>query len=136
MKNDLIKEMDKVNYFNISEDGILDNDRIKVYVVENKTDTYNEIARVMANKIKKNNQKGILTSFILPVGSRGQYKRFAAILMSKELRFYLEHNWQSAVLRKATFEKPTPSFPVTFLKEYKNSSITLSENAFKNYLLD
>jgi hypothetical protein len=52
MKNDLIKEMDKVNYSNISEDEILNNDRIKVYVVENKIDIYNEIARVMANKIK------------------------------------------------------------------------------------
>ena len=31
MKNDLIKEMDKVNYFNISEDEILNNDRIKAY---------------------------------------------------------------------------------------------------------
>ena len=134
MKNDLIKEMDKVNYFNISEDEILDNDRIKVYVVENKTDTYNEIARVMANKIKENNQKGILTSFTLPVGPRGQYKRFAAILMSKELRFYLEHNWQSVVLRKATFEKLTPSFPATFLKEHKNSSITLSENVLRRYV--
>jgi len=134
MKNDLIKEMDKVNYFNISEDKILNNDRIKVYVVQNKIDIYNEIARVMANKIKENNQKGILTSFILPVGPRGQYKRFAAILMSKELRFYLEHNWQSAVLRKAIFEKPAPSFPVTFLKGHKNSSITLSENVLRKYV--
>ena len=53
MKKDLIKEMAKVNYFNISEDEILDNDRIKVYVAENKTDTYNEIARVMANSCLK-----------------------------------------------------------------------------------
>jgi len=54
--------------------------------------------------------------------------------MSKELGFYLEHNCQSAVLRKAIFEKPTPSFPVTFLKEHKNSSITLSENVLRNYV--
>ena len=134
MKNDLIKEMDKVNYFNISEDKILNNDRIKVYVVQNKIDIYNEIARVMANKIKENNQNGILTSFILPVGPKGQYKRFAAIFMSKEIRFYLEHNWQSAVLRKTIFEKLTPSFPATFLKEHKNSSITLSENVLRRYV--
>jgi len=134
MKNDLIKEMDKVNYFNISEDKILNNDRIKVYVVQNKIDIYNEIARVMANKIKENNQKGILTSFILPVGPRGQYKRFAAILMSKELRFYLEHNWQSAVLRKIIFKKPTTCFPATFIKEHKNSSITFSKNVLMDYM--
>jgi len=30
--------------------------------------------------------------------------------MSKELRFYFEYDWQSAVLRRAIFEKPTPLF--------------------------
>jgi len=87
MKNYSIKEMDKISYFNISEDEILNNDRIKVYLVENRTDIYNEIARVMAGKLKENNQKGILTSFI-----------------------------------------------VTFLKEYKNSSVTLSENVLRRYV--
>jgi len=283
MKNYSIKEIDKVNNFNISEDEILNNNKIKIYLVENKIDIYNEIARVMADRLKENNKKGTATSFILPVGPRGQYRRFAAIcnmeniscknlitinmdeylddndnlilennplsfrgfmkkdlfdlleddlkvkpeniffsdpdntsqiekviseiggidicfggiginghiafnepigeelitadefksiktrvqdispntilinsieygghtefiprrcitigmaeiFMSKELRFYLEHNWQSAVLRRAIFEKPTPSFPVTFLKEYKNSSITLSENVLRRYV--
>lgn len=87
MKNHSIKEMDKISYFNISEDEILNNDRIKVYLVENRTDIYNEIARVMASKLKENNQKGILTSFI-----------------------------------------------VTFLKEHKNSSVTLSENVLRRYV--
>jgi len=87
MKNHSIKEMDKISYFNISEDEILNNDRIKVYLVENRTDIYNEIARVMASKLKENNQKGILTSFI-----------------------------------------------VTFLKEHKNSSATLSENVLRRYV--
>ena len=87
MKNHSIKEMDEISYFNISEDEILNNDRIKVYLVENRTDIYNEIARVMTNKSKENNQKGILTSFI-----------------------------------------------VTFLKEHKNSSVTLSENVLRRYV--
>lgn len=52
MKNHSIKGMDKVSYFNVSEDEILNNGRIKVCLVENRTDIYNEIARVMANKIK------------------------------------------------------------------------------------
>ena len=56
-------------------------------MVENRTDIYNEIARVMASKLKENNQKGILTSFI-----------------------------------------------VTFLKEHKNSSVTLSENVLRRYV--
>ena len=279
----LIKEKDKVKYFNISEDQVLSNKEIKVYLVEGRIDIYNYIARVMANKLRENNQKGIITSFILPVGPRGQYKRFARIcnleriscknlitinmdeylddsdnlipeshplsfrgfmrknlfdpldddlkvkpdniffpdpdntseienlideidgadmcfggiginghiafnepmdeseitvsefrelktrvldvcketivinsikygghtefiptrcitigmaeiFMAKELRIYLEHNWQSAVLRKTIFEKPTPSFPATFLKEHKNSSITVSENVLRNYV--
>ena len=269
--------------FNISQDQILNNSKIKVNLVENKTDIYNDIARVMVNKLKENNQKEIITSFILPVGPTGQYKRFAKIcneekiscknlviinmdeylddnddlipennplsfrkfmkinlleqlkgnlkikpeniyfpdknnleeigrlieeldgidicfggvginghiafnepidnnlisadkfaqlktrvldisretivinsikygghtefipkrcvtigmveiFMAKELRFYMEHNWQSAVLRRAIFEKATPSFPVTFLKEHKNSSITFSENVLRNYI--
>ena len=58
----------------------------------------------------------------------------AEIFMSKEIRFYLEHNWQLAVLRKAIFAKLTPFFSVTFLKEHKNNIITLSENVLKNYV--
>ena len=276
MKNSLTKEIGRVNFLNISKGEILNNDQIKVYVVENKIDIYNEIARVMVDRLKENNKKGTATSFILPVGPRGQYRRFASIcnmeniscknlitinmdeylddndnlisensplsfrgfmrknlfdllednlkvrseniffpdphntsqiekviseiggadicfggiginghiafnepvdeklitadefksiktrvqdispntilinsieygghtefiprrcitigmaeiFMSKELRFYLEHNWQSAVLRKAIFERPTPSFPATFLKEYKNEAGSLSQ---------
>jgi len=58
MKNHSIKEMDKISYFNISEDEILNNDRIKVYLVENRTDIYNKIERVMADRLKENNKKG------------------------------------------------------------------------------
>jgi len=280
MRSNLIKGMEKTNYFNISKDQILDNGKIKVHLVENKIDIYNEIARIMADKVKENNLKGIPTSFILPVGPKGQYERFAAIcnmkniscnnlitinmdeylddndkwvseenplsfrgfmkrdlfeilkgslkvkpeniffpdpedtsqigkviselggvdicfggvginghiafnepddrltpeefikletrvldvsrdtilinsikyggnielmpkrcitigmaeiFMSKELRFYMQHDWQSAVLRKAILMNPTPTFPVTFLKEHKNSSITVAENVLKRY---
>lgn len=34
MKNHSIKEMDKISYFNISEDEILNNDRINFFLVE------------------------------------------------------------------------------------------------------
>jgi hypothetical protein len=50
----------------------------------------------------------------------------AEIFISKELRFYFEYDWQSTVLRRAIFEKPIPSFSVTFIKEHENSSITLT----------
>jgi len=281
MKQTLIKEANKVNFYEINEDDILGNNKVKVYLVETNVDVYNDIARVMTNKLRENNENGILTSFILPVGPTGQYKRFARIcntekiscknlitinmdeylddndnyisedhplsfrgfmkenlfnqlnddlkikpeniyfpdpnstsqiekvineiggvdicfggvginghiafnepidesiitndefrklktrvldvsketivvnsirygghtefiprrcitigiaeiFMSKELRFYLEHDWQSAVLRKAIFEEPTPSFPATFLKEYEDSSITVSKNVLRS----
>lgn len=283
MKQSLAQETKKIDFFEVSEEEILNNNKIKVYLVETNIDIYNDIARVMANKLRENNEKGILTSFILPVGPTGQYKRFARIcntekiscknlitinmdeylddndnyipedrplsfrgfmkenlfkqlndnlkiklvniyfpnpentreieklieelggvdicfggvginghvafnepidenlitadefrklktrvlyvsrdtiivnslkygghtefipkrcitigmaeiFMAKELRFYLEHDWQSAVLRKAIFEEPTPSFPATFLKKYENSSITISRNVLKKYI--
>ena len=266
--------------FEIREDQIINNGKIKTYLVESNIDIYNDIARSMANKLKENNRDGVITSFILPVGPKGQYKRFARIcnlekiscrrlitinmdeyldgddqliterhplsfrafmkvnlfdlldddikikpeniyfpdpnnlgeinkvikelngvdicfggvginghiafnepidedcisckeflrlktrildvsretvminslkyggnteiipkrcvtigmdeiFMARELRFYLEHNWQSAVLRKIIFDKQTPAFPVSFICEHKNSSITISENVLK-----
>ena len=277
------KKKNEVNYLDISENKIFNNNKIKIYLVESNIDIYNDIARLMTNKLIENNQKKTATSFILPVGPKGQYKRFARIcnmegiscknlitinmdeylddngnlisenhplsfrsfmrknlfdllgndikikseniyfpdpnstteienlindiggadicfggvginghiafnepldkneievykyrelktrvvdisketivinslkhgghiefipkrcitigmneiFKSKELRFYLEHDWQSAVLRKAIFQEPTSSFPVTFLKEHKNSSITISRNVLIKYL--
>lgn len=273
----------KIDFFSITEEEILENYKIKVHLVEDRIDIYNDMARLMANKLKENNDKGLLTSFILPVGPRGQYHRFARIcnmekiscknlitinmdeyldnddnhiseshplsfrgfmkrnlfellddnlkvkpeniyfpdpnnteeigklveelggvdvcfggvginghiafnepmdegtisdeefkklktrvlslsrdtvimnslkygghieliprrcitigmaeiLASKELRFYMEHDWQSAVLRKAIFLDPTPAFPATFIKEHKNSSLTVSRNVLMKYV--
>jgi len=56
------------------------------------------------------------------------------IFMSKELKFYLEWNVQSAVLRKAIFMDPTPAFPSSFLKTHANSSIAFSKNVLKQYI--
>lgn len=64
---------------NISDEKLLRNKKIKINVLDNKFDIYNDIARVMANTLKENNKKGKITSFILPVGPRGQYKRFARL---------------------------------------------------------
>lgn len=267
----------------MDKEKILNNTSIKVYILENQFDIYNEIAQVMLEKLKNNNYKGKITSFILPVGPRGQYSRFARlcniekvscknlilinmdeyldpykdkhipennvfsfrrfmkdnlynlldskvrlkseniffpdpnklgvideiinelggvdicfggvginghigfnepisedlitlddfkilgtrivnisletilvqslryggdldivprkavtigikeILKAKELRFYLEHNRQAAVLRKAIFMEPTSRFPITIIKEHKKSSITITENVLSNY---
>ena len=85
MKQSLAQETNKIDFFKISEEEILNNTRIKVCLVEDKTDIYNDIARVMANKLKENNQKGNITSFIIPVGPTGQYKRFAAICNAEKI---------------------------------------------------
>jgi glucosamine-6-phosphate deaminase len=75
----ITEEKHKMDFFKFSEEEILENDKIKIYLVEDRIDIYNDIARVMAEKIKENNMKGNITSFILPVGPKGQYKRFARI---------------------------------------------------------
>lgn len=272
-----------MEYYKVEEKELIKNKDIKVYLVEDRVDIYNDIARAMVNKLKDNNNKGEKTSFILPAGPSGQYIRFAQIcnyekiscsnlitinmdeyldeqnnlisekhpvsfrgfiknnlfqklkynlrlkpeniffpdpkdissveklikelggvdicfggvginghiafnepicdgsievneykklktriltlsketvvinslkygghleiiprkcitigmyeiFMSKEIRFYLEHNWQSAVLRKIIFKKPTTCFPATFIKEHKNSSITFSKNVLMDYI--
>ena len=272
-----------MDYHKIDEETILKNKKIKVYQVDTDIDIYNDMARVMANKIKENNEKNLTTSFIFPVGPMGQYERFARIcnlegiscknvvsinmdeyldnnddyismnhdlsfrnfmkthlfdlldddkkikpeniyfpdpkntselmkviteldgvdicfggiginghiafnepmdpdlisvddfkkletrvldidtvtkvqnninrgghieyypkrcvtigmkeiFMSKELRFYLEWDVQSAVLRKAIFMEPTPAFPSSYLKTHPNSSITASKNVLKHYI--
>lgn len=68
-----------MDYYKIDEQTILSNKKIKVFVVDTNIDIYNDIAHIMINKIKENNEKGFPTSFIIPVGPEGQYKRFASI---------------------------------------------------------
>lgn len=272
------------DYLGILEEEIIGNNEIKVSLVENRIDIYNDIARVMADRLKINNEKGRNTSFILPVGPCGQYKRFVRIcneenitcknlitinmdeylddsdnyiseshpmsfrgfmrrglfdllnndlkikkeniffpnpkkldevteiieelggadicfggiginghiafneplnsddggtvdqykkfktrilnvakdtiiinsikyggytelvprrcitigmfeiLLSKELRFYLEHNWQSAVLRKTLYQEQDPGFPATLLRMHKNCSLIISSNVLDRYV--
>lgn len=52
---------------------------IKVEILETEEDLYNNFARVMANKVRENNAAGRPTTFILPVGPVGQYRRFARL---------------------------------------------------------
>jgi glucosamine-6-phosphate deaminase len=68
-----------MDYYKIDEQTILANNKIKVYAVDTDIDIYNDIARIMVNKLKENNEKGLTTSFIVPVGPEGQFKRFARI---------------------------------------------------------
>ncbi len=85
MKQPLAQETNKIDFFEISEEEILNNIKIKTCLVENNIDIYNDMARVMANKIKEGNEKEILTSFILPVGPTGQYQRFVRICNAEKI---------------------------------------------------
>ena len=69
----------EIDYYKFSSQQILNNKIIKVNLVEDETEIYNDIAKIMVNKLKENNEKNIITSFMLPVGPRGQYSKFAKI---------------------------------------------------------
>lgn len=69
-----------MNFLNITEKDILTNKDLKVIPVDTAEDMYNEMVRLSVNKIKENNIKGKTTSFILPVGPTGQYRRLARII--------------------------------------------------------
>ena len=57
----------------------------KIHLLENNTDVYDDIATRMVNTLKENNSKGTETIFILPVGPRGQYKRFTQICNNENI---------------------------------------------------
>ena len=79
------EKLKKINYRKLNIEELLNNKYIKIHMLEDKIDIYNEIARTMANKLSENNKKGLKTSFILPVGPRGQYTRFAHICNSEKI---------------------------------------------------
>jgi glucosamine-6-phosphate deaminase len=56
-----------------------------INILDDRTGIYESIAGLMADTIKKNNEYGRTTSFILPVGPRGQYRRFAALCNSRRI---------------------------------------------------
>jgi glucosamine-6-phosphate deaminase len=68
-----------MDYYRIDEETVLSNGKIKVFAVDTKIDIYNEIARLMVDRLKENNERGLPTSFIIPVGPDGQYQRFVSI---------------------------------------------------------
>ena len=60
-------------------------DRMDIDVLKTRFEIYNDIARLMADTLRKNNESNKTTSFILPVGPRGQYQRFARICNSEHI---------------------------------------------------
>ncbi len=69
----------------VKSKDILENTSIKTMMLDDRVDIYNNIAWLMAKKLFENNQKGLQTSFILPVGPRGQYRRFAQICNENDI---------------------------------------------------
>jgi 6-phosphogluconolactonase/glucosamine-6-phosphate isomerase/deaminase len=56
------------------------------------------------------------------------------IFQSKELCFCLDSSWKGEVFKKTVFDKPNPSFPSTYLKTHRKSSITVSRDVLDNFI--
>ena len=148
MKNETILiQKNKTKLLQINKNDLLKNNKIRIGVVEDKIDTYNSSARTMANKLIENNIKGNITSFILPVSLKNQYKRFVKICNSENISYkklitinmdeYLDenenliskdHSISCRSFIKNIYLDPIPFFLATFLKEHRKSAITISEN--------
>lgn len=57
----------------------------RIHCLANSAGIYDDIARQMADKLKENNSRGTGTLFILPVGPRGQYVRFAKMCNNEKI---------------------------------------------------
>ena len=86
----------------------------------------NAITKVQ-NNVERGGHLDYYPSRCITIGMR-------EIFMSKELRFYMEWDFQSAVLRKAIFMDPTPAFSSSYLKTHPNSSLTVSKNVLKQWI--
>jgi len=69
----------------ITEKDVLANNEIRILPVDTAEDMYNEMVRLSVNKIKENNSLGKRTSFILPVGPTGQYRRLARVINMEKI---------------------------------------------------
>src|SRR4030042_2589485 len=59
--------------------------KIQIKVLLNLDSFYEQVARNMADLIKKNNKKGLQTKMIIPVGPTGQYPIFAKIVNKEKI---------------------------------------------------
>lgn len=59
--------------------------KIPIDIYKDKETTFKEMALLMANTIKENNEKGKKTLFIVPLGPVGQYKYFVEIVNKERI---------------------------------------------------
>ena len=74
-----------MDFLSITEKDVLSSRELKVFAVDTAEDMYNEMVRLAVNKIKENNSRGKTTSFILPVGPTGQYRRLARVINMEKI---------------------------------------------------
>jgi len=74
-----------IKILSITEKDVLANNEIRILPVDTAEDMYNEMVRLSVNKIKENNSLGKRTSFILPVGPTGQYRRLARVINMEKI---------------------------------------------------
>jgi glucosamine-6-phosphate deaminase len=75
----------EMDFLSITEKDVLANNEIRILPVDTAEDMYNEMVRLSVNKIKENNSLGKRTSFILPVGPTGQYRRLARVINMEKI---------------------------------------------------
>lgn len=67
-------------YYEIPIEKLGQNSKIPLEIMDTEDDMYHDMAAIMFDEIKANNQKGKNTVFICPVGPVGQYKRFVRLV--------------------------------------------------------
>ena len=80
-----------MDIYKISKEEWAKNSKIPFRVAEKDTDMHIEMARLMADVLKANNEKGKKTLIILPVGPIMQYEPFAKVI--NEEKISLKNAW-------------------------------------------
>ncbi len=80
-----------MDIYKISKEDWAKNSKIPFRVAEKDTDMHVEMARLMADVLKANNEKGEKTVIILPVGPILQYEPFAKVI--NEEKISLKNAW-------------------------------------------
>lgn len=74
-----------VNILKTSKEELLSNKKVSINIYDNNEFAFFNMALMMTEEIKKNNEQGKHTLFICPVGPVGQYKYFVKMVNSEKI---------------------------------------------------
>ncbi len=83
--------MHKMNFLNFEKQDLLNNPKLPLIVMETEKEIFKSMADEMVAIIKKNNEQGEPTVFIVPVGPTGQYPYFVATVNQEKIS--LKNTW-------------------------------------------